>query len=127
MNLSEYFLVSFSVYCNLTRDNETVKVTGNCPQLGNWSAHNALTLSSQPENFPTWSGGVMIPKDVFKTDQKLEYKYIITNHKRPDEVLWEQFHGNRTTLIKHQLELKDIFNDPNLQFLNILAQNQRII
>lgn len=69
----------------------------------------------------------MIPKEAFKSDQKLEYKYIITNSKKPDDVVWEQFSGNRTTLIKPQLELKEIFNDPNLQFLSILAQNQGIV
>ena len=54
-----------------------VKVTGNCPELGDWNASNAFALNTNPSDFPIWKAGLLINMSGFQQGQKLEYKYII--------------------------------------------------
>jgi hypothetical protein len=52
--------LKFRLYCTATRMGEIVKVTGDCPELGNWNPANALTLHTSPTDFPIWRAGILV-------------------------------------------------------------------
>ena len=71
-----YAPLKFKLYCTSTRLGETVKVTGNCPELGNWNPSNALSLCTNDDEFPMWHAGLFI--NFGRLDNGvLQYKYII--------------------------------------------------
>jgi len=59
-----------------------VAVAAGSGRLGNWSGKEALTLGN--ENFPQWTGEVMVPI----SDFPLKYKYLIRNGKN-EPIFWE--------------------------------------
>ena len=90
---SNYIVLKFEVYCTSTRVGEIVKVSGNCPELGDWNAANSLTLITSTSLFPIWKGAILISD---KTKMPLEYKYIIVReHGLTVSPVWESFDGNR--------------------------------
>jgi hypothetical protein len=73
MKRSNIKVLNIHLYCTATRLGEVVKVTGNCPQLGNWNAQNSLTLHTTEADYPIWKAGILIDSGL----TELEYKYII--------------------------------------------------
>ena len=89
VNVSKYngVAVYFSVCCPHVRSNQTLKVVGSVPELGNWDPGMALELNDH--EFPMWSGTRTFSEDSLK----FEYKFIIVGE--DGSVIWESC-GNRT-------------------------------
>ena len=62
--------VTFQVECH-TRLGDTVRVTGNCPELGDWDPAAGLALATTAEAYPTWTASVELPLHV-----ALEFKFV---------------------------------------------------
>lgn len=67
--------------------NETLLVTGNNSELGNWNIKKAIELTD--EEFPIWKTTLK------KTTENIHYKYIVKN-KKTGEITWEN--GENRTL-----------------------------
>ena len=65
--------IDFTVDCSQTKFGETLKVTGNSEELGNWNPALAVGLKTEPGLFPKWKGSVRLSK----APAKIEYKYLI--------------------------------------------------
>ncbi|PVX52022.1 4-alpha-glucanotransferase [Balneicella halophila] len=98
------------IYAPQVKTNEKLYVTGNHPQLHNWSEERALELSDN--NFPIWS--IKLPSNIL--DTPLEYKYLIKTD--DGKIIWEEG-DNRTILQKPNTE-GCIFTDENLRTPNKL-------
>ncbi len=62
---------------------ESVYVTGNNDELGNWSPVSALKLD--PENYPTWNGTFTMPANA-----SIEWKCIKRSETDPDsQIVWQ--------------------------------------
>ena len=60
----------FSIDLPQILPSQGVGIVGNIPELGGWNTDNKLVLSDQ--DFPVWHGSIEV-----RTDQHIEYKYII--------------------------------------------------
>lgn len=85
--------ISLTLFCQLTKPGETVKVTGNMSELGNWNPVKAVPLKTGPTEFPKWKGTLKIKSD--NLSGKLEYKYLILREIDNHVIQWEPFDGNR--------------------------------
>ena len=67
--------INITLFCQQTKPGETVKVTGNTNELGNWNPIRATGLVTGPNEFPKWKAKIKIAN----ADKigKLEYKYVI--------------------------------------------------
>ncbi|KAH0478060.1 MAG: hypothetical protein KVP17_002109 [Porospora cf. gigantea B] len=63
-----------------THFGQNLFVVGSCPELGAWSAENAIELEWGPNH--VWSGTVKLPK----SHGSVEYKYLVKQH---NESNWE--------------------------------------
>ena len=54
--------IKFQLYCNQTRIGEIVKISGSGPELGNWNPANALTMYTQPGEFPVWQARIILDR-----------------------------------------------------------------
>ena len=83
VNISKYngVPVYFSVLCPHVRRNQTLKVVGSVPELGNWNPSMALELNDS--EFPTWRGTRTFSEDSLR----FEFKFIIVGV--DGSVTWE--------------------------------------
>lgn len=58
------------VYKAETRFGQSVRVVGNCPELGNWDPAKAPALTTDPSKYPMWFGSIQCQAPV-------EYKFVI--------------------------------------------------
>ena len=67
--------INLTLLCHQTKPGETVRVTGNTSELGNWNPVRATGLVTGPKEFPKWKATIKIAN----ADKigKLEYKYVI--------------------------------------------------
>lgn len=113
--------IKFYLHCSQTRKGETVKVTGNRPELGNWNVANALSLFTSAEDYPIWQAGIFVQLDQL---QDVEYKYVIVKDHLDASAppIWENFEGNRALQFSSgRLEecVQDVFNERSLARLEI--------
>ena len=73
--------VSFSVFCPHVRGDQTLKVVGSVPELGNWNPSMALELNDY--EFPRWSGTQTFSKESLR----FEFKFVIVGD--DGSVFWE--------------------------------------
>jgi hypothetical protein len=52
--------INISLLCHQTRPGETVRVTGNSVELGNWNPVKATGLVTGPSEFPKWKATIKI-------------------------------------------------------------------
>jgi 4-alpha-glucanotransferase len=69
-------------------DGLVVGITGNTPELGNWTAATLLNA----DNFPVWEAGFQMVDDIIQ----LDYKYVLCNPETAEIVTWES--GENRTL-----------------------------
>ena len=94
-------ILNFTINRADTKVGESVIVTGNLPQLGSWSAKNAVPLDTNRESYPTWCTNQDIQIDKASDLDALtaiEYKYIVTN--KDGTAFWEKSKENRIILLK---------------------------
>ncbi len=53
MNWSNLCEIYFHVIW-INKQNESVRLVGNIPELGNWDPNKAIEFFPAPENFPKW-------------------------------------------------------------------------
>ncbi len=106
---SQNLTLKFKVLCRDTVEGDSVYMTGNLPQLGDWSTDKGVKLFTSPTEFPIWaSQDVTLEVDLNdilsslrkpKLDQDsvtiFEYKYYIKNENSKRPIQWEKFKGNR--------------------------------
>ncbi|MFD4263605.1 carbohydrate-binding module family 20 domain-containing protein [Streptomyces sp. NPDC058534] len=93
--------VSFAVNAT-TSWGQSIYVTGNRPELGNWNPGNALKLD--PAAYPVWKGDVELPEGT-----SFEYKYV-----RKDEagnVTWESGANRTATVASTRTTLDDTWRN----------------
>lgn len=118
--------LKFKVLCNDTFEGDSVFVSGNNNQLGNWKEDNAISLSTSVQEYPIWTSEEVsfdidpleffcsINKDDKSKEILFEYKYFIKS-KNEYKIQWENFPGNRKFTRDLILEnLEDIPNDIEL-------------
>ncbi|OHT01075.1 4-alpha-glucanotransferase family protein [Tritrichomonas foetus] len=59
--------------CPHVRPGQTVRIVGNCPELGNWDYRNGLVM--EDGEFPMWSALTIIERSHFP----ISYKYVIVD------------------------------------------------
>lgn len=80
--------VAVSCYNGSTTLGQSVYITGNIPELGNWSPANAVKLS--PSAYPTWTGTLALP-----TNTSIEWKCIKRDELNPaTSLVWEPGSNN---------------------------------
>ena len=53
---ASHIYIKFKVNCGSTLPGETLKVTGNCIEFGNWDPSTGLQLHTNNDDFPIWKG-----------------------------------------------------------------------
>ncbi|MCK9207453.1 MAG: 4-alpha-glucanotransferase [Salinivirgaceae bacterium] len=86
-------VVSFHIQAPRVSKNQVVAIVGNCKALGNWKVTDGLILTDT--GFPFWKGYI----DAFDLPKILEYKYLIFDPQKPEQVIWEAG-GNRLTFLE---------------------------
>ncbi len=94
--------IDFTIHCAHTKPGETVKVTGNTVELGNWNPVYGLDLKTGPSYFPKWNGGTA---KFINGPEKLEYKYLIVKEADGQVIQWEPFAGNREVTINQAIKV----------------------
>lgn len=75
--------VNFNCYNGYTTLGQSVYITGNIPELGDWSPANAVKLN--PTSYPTWTGALALP-----TNTNIEWKCIKRDELNPaSSLVWE--------------------------------------
>ena len=99
--MCDKIILIFEQECNKTKDGDSLFVTGEIQELGNWDLNKSQELFTGKENFPkfpNWkSNPICVP---YKDKLSLEYKYFIK--KKNGEEKWENFDGNR------KIEISDL-------------------
>lgn len=80
--IEKLFKIQFLVLAQCVDSSQSVYVSGNILELGNWNLKNALALDYVGNGF--WA----LDLQVEKNNLPFEYKYLITN-KTFEQVLWE--------------------------------------
>lgn len=81
--------VNFNCYNGYTTLGQSVYITGNIPELGNWSPANAVKLS--PTSYPTWTGSLALPSNT-----AVEWKCIKRDELDPaTSLVWESGSNNQ--------------------------------
>ena len=103
--------LEFEVQCRDTKLGEVVKVTGSCPELGDWDPGLGLVLSTSPSDFPNWKGLALI--DAVGQRKVLEYKYLIASEADKAK-RWEPIANNRAVALANHKEIyiQDVFGKP---------------
>ena len=97
--MCDKILLIFEQNCNDTDMGDSLFVTGNRNELGDWKENNDNKLETNQEIFPLWkSKPISIP---YQDKLSFEYKYFIK--KKNNEYKWEDFNGNRKIEI-HELK-----------------------
>ena len=97
--MCDKILLIFEQNCKDTDMGDSLFVTGNRNELGDWKENNDNKLETNPEIFPLWkSKPISIP---YQDKLSFEYKYFIK--KENNEYKWEDFNGNRKIEI-HELK-----------------------
>ena len=84
-----YSRVSFNTTCDL-QVGESLCVTGDCSELGDWAESSAVELVTTPEYFPTWYLVDPIPLPI---GRPVKYKYFIKSGGQ--FARWESVEGDR--------------------------------
>ena len=99
--MCDKIILIFEQECNKTKDGDSLFVTGEIQELGNWDLNKSQELFTGKENFPKFPNWKSNPICVtYKDKLSLEYKYFIK--KKNGEEKWENFDGNR------KIEISDL-------------------
>ncbi|CAJ1365416.1 unnamed protein product [Effrenium voratum] len=83
-------LIHFDVTHEDTQHGDSLRIVGNCPELGNWVPEEGAKLRTNSSNFPVWRGSVKVPRDL----STLEFKFVtVSPDHDPD---WEPIYFNRS-------------------------------
>jgi len=89
--MCDKILLIFEIEYKDTNLGDSLFVTGDRNELGNWKENNDNELHTDKDTFPLWkSNPISIP---YQDKLSLEYKYILK--KRNGHIDWENFEGNR--------------------------------
>lgn len=104
-----------------------VKIVGNIKELGLWNASEAITLTTNKDEYPKWASynlNINVPTFPFS----FEYKYIMI-HPQRHEVKWESFTQNRIARCPEKTpknfvhEVHDTFNIHSTNELRIATKS----
>ncbi len=87
-------------------DHETIYVTGNVPELGNWSQEEGEAVALSFEIVPHRGGEIIEIESLGKVN-RLEYKYFVKNN-HTGEKYWEE-RGENRFITKDQFEAGETF------------------
>ena len=74
--------VTFSV-ATITPLGQSVYVSGNVAELGNWDISKALQLTCTSDTYPNWRGSASLP-----AGQTIEYKFVKYDGKKTSKPFW---------------------------------------
>jgi hypothetical protein len=108
MDTVERAIVKFQYHADLDRS-FTVKIVGDCVELGSWDPNKGCEMTLSPDSTNVWKCNIYILMD---TD--IEYKYVFGKH---DEWIWEELPSNRCVSIKDQAaEITDVKGSPESDY-----------
>ena len=88
----EGLVLRFHVRVN-TVYGQSVHISGNLPEFGNWDHEKSIKMSFE-HNYDYWTVNVQLP--LSNETRELEYKYLLKNESRVD--LWEPERNHKITL-----------------------------
>jgi hypothetical protein len=124
--MTKIIFLKFKLFCNETKNGDSVNIVGNIKELGNWDLKNSIELRTTYCDYPIWeSKEIPIETSQEKDTIEFEYKYFIKSAE--NRIIWEKYKGNRHLEIDiHNANKESIFI-VNGEYFNDIEKNSFIV
>jgi hypothetical protein len=124
--MTKIIYLKFKLFCNETKNGDTVNLVGNIKEFGNWDMKNSIELKTTYCDYPIWeSKEIPVETSEEKDTIEFEYKYLIKSIE--NRIIWEKYKGNRHLEIDiHNANKESVFI-VNGEYFNDIEKNSFIV